>query len=86
MSKELGHDRHIVSLLTDYILFSPKIQAAVKLAEQDGEQDGERAVVCRPKGVVEWMNAYLPKVIRNSGIRQCVPLVNNSSLIHTGQK
>ncbi len=78
MSKELGHDRHIVSLLTDYIMFSPKIQAAVEFVEQ--------AVVCRPEGVVEWMNVYLPKVIRNSGTRQCVPLVNNSSLIHTGQK
>lgn len=82
MSKELGHDRHIVSLLTDYIMFSPKIQTAVKFVEQGGE----RAVVCRPEGVVEWMNVYLPKVIRNSGIRQYVPLVNNSSLIHTGQK
>lgn len=78
MSNELGHDRHIVSLLTDYIMFSPKIQAAVKF--------GEQAVVCRPEGVVEWMNVYLPKVIRNSGIRQCVRLVNNISLIHTGQK
>jgi len=82
MSKELGHDRHIVSLLTDYILFSPKIQAAVKFVEQCGK----RAVVCRPEGVVEWMNVYLPKVIRNSGIKQCVRLENNSSLTHTGQK
>jgi len=82
MSKELGHDRHIVSLLTDYIMFSPKIQAAVEFVEQGMK----RAVVCRPEGVVEWMNVYLPKVIRNSGIRQCVRLVNNSSLIHTGQK
>jgi hypothetical protein len=82
MSKELGHDRHIVSLLTDYIMFSPKIQAAVEFVEKGMT----RAVVCRPEGVVEWMNVYLPKVIWNSGIRQCVPLVNNSSLIHTGQK
>jgi hypothetical protein len=60
----------------------PKIQAAVEFVEKGMK----RAVVCRPEGVVEWMNVYLSKVIWNSGIRQCVRLVNNSSLIHTGQK
>ena len=49
MSKELGHDRHIVSLLTDHMVFSLKIQAAVEFVEQGGE----RAVVCRLEGVVE---------------------------------
>ena len=49
MSKELRHDRHIVSLLMDHMVFSPKIQAAVEFVEQGGE----RAVVCRPEGVVE---------------------------------
>jgi carbamate kinase len=44
VSKELRHDRYIVSLLTDYVVFSPKIQAAVEFVEQGGE----RAVVCRP--------------------------------------
>jgi hypothetical protein len=63
-------------------MFSPKIQAAVEFVEKGMK----RAVVCRPEGVVEWMNVYLPKVIRNSGIKQCVRLENNSSLTHTGQK
>jgi carbamate kinase len=33
----------------DHMVFSPKIQAAVEFVEQGGE----RAVVCRPEGVVE---------------------------------
>jgi len=49
MSKELGHGRYIISLLTDYMVFFLKIQAAVEFVEQGGE----RAVVCRPEGVVE---------------------------------
>jgi putative transposase len=33
MSKELRHDRHIVSLLTDHIVFSPKYRGKVLVGD-----------------------------------------------------
>jgi len=68
VSKELRHDRHIVSLLTDHMVFSPKIQAAVKFMEQGGK----RAVVCRPEGVVEALKG------RDCGWEADIGLINSA--------